>query len=525
MNILPEEDITGFVIRQSFDRNQGRTLMKPATLAASTERLGWAFPSGLSSLADEIKIALPDTEGVIAKHTRFPLYARFLSPGNAKALRQHYEGFAMKGVAAHVGMTSGAFRSRMAVCPDCMQADIKDNGYTFWRRLHLTPGISACATHKRLLLTFCDACEAAHRRHRTNWSPTKRCLCGGSLKAIAELNDSEHAMAIAVASMASQILQGTAPKVLSAEAVTAALEHHFSRTKGPGTHLYELLREAFGKAMGTNLSASLGIGKTTLRRLVGSLKSEGLIRNPIQHLAAIHAVFGDFDGFTAALAKQEKAARSGVIDVPQKKPKNRRRTRVNYCAWVMSLTLEQKSALKMEARSWLLKRMHDSPTIQRTDLYRIPQSERHLLYLKHIDATWFDDILPPAESVRVRIVREQNLLQEVARLKKHIRKRYELSLQTQPMKRITKTVLMSHARCESKGNLALQSEDIQLLLDAYSETPAQRRQRVMQMVCLEMRKRYPDHPLGDEVTYLHLDHNNFASRISRARKWLTQNGK
>ncbi|WP_426336777.1 TniQ family protein [Pseudoduganella sp. R-31] len=527
MNILPEEDITGFIVRQSFERNQVRALMKPENLAESTERPGWAFPSGLSSLTNEIQIALPDTDGVISKHTRFPLYSRFLSDEDAQALRKHYVGTAMKGVAAHVGMSSRAFRSRMAVCPECIQTDIRDNGYAFWRRLHLTPGITACATHKRPLLTFCDACEAAHRRNRTNWLPPNRCLCGGSLKVIAELKDKEHEAAVGVATLAEQVLQGTVSTKVSSATVSALLERLFAKPKAKnGRRPYALFEELLHETVGAKFATHVGIGTTTLKRMVGALKSGGLIRNPIQYLAAIYAVFGDFDGFEAALqTNQETAETDGVIDVGLRPKKRRKREPAEYKAWVKKLTPTQNSSLRMESRTWLLERLHESPALQRSELYDLPGSDGPLRYLRLADKAWFDSILPPLDARRIRVARERQHVQEVVRLKNHIFERYELSIKTQPMERVTKTYLISHAGCESRGNRALESEEIQTMLEMYSETPAQRRRRVMAMVCQEVRTRAPDHPLGAESTYIDLNDNCFASRLSRAKKWLAQNAK
>ena len=130
------------------------------------------------------------------------------------------------GIAGFVGMTHGA-RGRMAVCPECMAADTKENGYPFWRRLFLTPGIFACPTHERLLLTFCDTCQAGHRRNRSNWWPTERCYCGDSLQTVAELDTQGTECAIGIAKMANDILRVGGPvemsSVLLCDAIINAL--------------------------------------------------------------------------------------------------------------------------------------------------------------------------------------------------------------------------------------------------------------------------------------------------------------
>jgi hypothetical protein len=530
MSILPEEDITGFVVRQSYERSQGRVLVKPNTLAESTKRPGWAFPSGLGRLMEEFRVALPNIEDVIDNHTRFPLYAPFLSPSDSKVLREHHEGRAMKGIAAHVGMVSGASRSRMAMCPECMDFDVKENGYAIWRRLSLMSGILACPVHKRPLLTFCGACEAGHRRMRTNWRPTVRCACGGSLAVVARLDEKAQEMAIGVAGMADQILRRTASVNVSSAAITKALAHHFGTCGALGPRSHERLKEALHQSIGPNGVSLLGIGTSTLKRLVGSSNSSGAIRNPIQNLAAIHAVFGGFDAFSATLLACQEKARYTNVDVEvansnfDKRRKSRRLKGDKYTAWVAGLQPAQRTNLKTESRKWLLERMQEHPAIQRSDLWRLPGSYSALRYLMNIDTTWYDNMLPPIDGGRNRVAKELLLIQGIARLSAHIQQRYELSIREKPIRRVTKTYLLTNAPCESGSNIVLKSEEIQMALDAYAETPGKRRKRITDMVCEEVRRIFPNHPFGAEKTYINLDERSFARRFYRAKKWLTQNG-
>ncbi len=525
MGILPEEDITGFIVRQSYERSQGRVLVKPTNVAEATNRPGWAFPSGLGSLTEEFRVALPSIDGVIENHTRFPLYAPFLSPEDSKALRGHHEGHAMKGVAAHVGMVSGASRSRMAMCPECMESDVKENGYTIWRRLSLMPGILACPVHKRPLLTFCAGCEAGHRRMRTNWRPTVRCACGGSLRVVARLDEKEQEMAVGVAALADQILRGTASAEVSSAACTMALGHHFGARGVPGLRSYERLKEALHQSGGPRSISLLGIGTCTVKRLVGSLSSHGPIRNPIQNLAAIHAVFGGFAVFSATLlACREKAH---YIETENRNFDKRRKCRrlkgEKYTAWMDGLRPAQKADLKAEYRKWLLERMREYPDIRRSDLWQHPGSNSALRYLMNIDTAWYDSMLPRMAPGRDRVAEELLLIQGVEQLRAHIQQRYELSIRERPMQRVSKTYLLTNAACESATNLVLESKEVQMALDIYSETPAKRRMRVTEMFCCDIRKSFPDHPFGDEKTYVHLDDKRFANRLSRARKWHTKN--
>lgn len=526
MSILPEEDITGFVVRQSFERSQGRTLIKVNNTAMATRRPGWAFPSGLSGLADVFSDALPDIDGVIDGHTRFPLYARFLSPSDANDLREHHKGNAMKGVAAHVGMVSRASRSRMAMCPECMRADMRENGYAIWHRLHLMPGILACPLQERLLLTFCEACEAGHRRVRTNWRPTIRCACGGSLRAVTRLDTKESEAAIAVAGMADRILKGTIGSDLSASAIAEALGHHFG---GLGRNAHERFRDALSESLGVREVARLGFGALTLRRLVGSSIASGPVRSPVQNLAAIHAVFRGLDGFAAVLSDIRDSAQFAFVPLTAvesqvaKRRKSRRRKGSKYHAWVDGLSGEQKASLKIASRKWLLKLMKGHPGICRSDLKSHTGSDSALRYLRNIDLKWYDDILPAMDRRRQRVAQELALIHEIERLEEHIQQRYQLSLRERPMQRITKTYLLTGAPCESASNLVMKSVEIVSAIKACAETPAMRLNRLTEMVCREVRSKCPGHPYGDEKTYICLASKSRARRISGAKKWLSQN--
>lgn len=480
MSILPEEDVTGFIVRQSFERSQGRTLIRPSTVAESTKRPGWVFPSGLGELGDELLSGLPSTEELIDNHTRFPIFEKFLSTADSKDLREHHKGYAIKGLAARVGMASGAYRGRMAMCPECVEFDIKQNGYAIWRRLSLMPGILACPEHSRLLLTFCDACEIGHRRVKTNWRPTLHCVCGGQLKVVAKLNKNEQEMAISVASMAGRILRGTVYFDVSSESVTKALRYHFGNCQRP----YEMLQEALHQAIGPDGCSHLGIGLTTLKRLVGTSNSCGPIRNPIQNLAAIHAVFGGLDRFSESiLVSQHKvdyrfdefSRDKNNID---KRRNDRHREGDKYIEWFKNLPLGEQTTLKLKYRKWLLELMQAAPAILRSELRSRSGGAAAYRYLMNIDKDWFDRTLPSMDRRRSYVAQELLNMQKIELLAEHIQKRYELSLRERPTQRITKSYLISHSSCETSTNLVLESEEVMALLDACAETPAKWRKRL-----------------------------------------------
>lgn len=456
--------------------------MRPNTTSISTKRPGWVFPSGLRPLVETLQSDLPQLTAVIDRHTRFPLFSQFLSPAESDALLEHHAGQAMNGVAGLVGVNNSS-RGRMAMCPDCMTHDIKEHGYAFWRRLFLTPGVFACPVHERPLLTFCTSCEAGHRRNRSNWWPTGHCSCGDSLQVVAELDTKGLEGAIVIAKMAIEVLDGTAPAELSNATVCQAIRHSIGFAEGTYSQQRKQLAEALRQRIGDYLTHRLGIGVVTIDRLGGLANRFGNVRNPIQNLAAVYAVFGGFEGFVVNLQASESKLKSLAL----KKPTNamvctgssREKSELsieNYIAQVDAFSPGEKWRLKIQCREWLLKLMIDNPGIKRSDLSRFPGNKTAIRYLKHIDSNWYDHQLPPRPK-KCRIEEELRLIQQIQRLLEHIQHRYDQSCNTNPMIRVTKTYLLSNARCESKGSRAIRSEEVQGLLAAYIQAADQRRDR------------------------------------------------
>lgn len=525
MKILPEEDITGFVVRQSFERSLGGIFVKRDKTGAAG-RPGWAFPSGLASLVTELGEGLPDIDGVVEGHTRYPLHAPFLAPAEQRILRGHYQGQAEMGIAARVGMASWTLRSRLAVCGDCIQTDSRENGYSIWRRLHLMPGVLACPIHKRPLLTFCFSCESGHRRMRTNWRPGSRCMCGDSLRPVEQLDTKELEVSIGMADMADQILRNSPVTCISALSITAAFAHHFG---GSGPNAQLRLKESLTQGLGLNAMARLAIGSQTIARFLGNSCSAGFIRNPLQNLAAVYAVCGGAVGFAELLnqATQSGSAARNEVEVIDVKLLERRKSRAltgqRYLDWVEALSPNDRFRLKTKSRRWLLNLLAQEPSISRSALALKPGNYSALRYLRNVDNVWFDDLVPVERSRRQRVADELSRLREVELLLTHIRRRYELALTLRPWERITKTFLLTGVACESSLSLAIASNEIQAVLSMCAESPAVARRRRTEMICAAVQRRSPGHPLGDKESYDRLTDRDCVRRIFKGRKWVSQN--
>lgn len=521
MGIVPEEDITGYVVRQSFEASQGRVLMTPYA-KTSLSRPGWAFPSGLESLVSKLDEGLPTLEEVISNHTRYPLYSPFLTDADQAELLKHCTGTGRQGITALVGGVAGA-RSRMAVCTVCIKEDKKRHGYAVWRRLHLMPGIVACHVHQSPLLTFCDVCESGHRRERTNWKPRSACVCGCALRPVATISSSELDAGIAIAQMADQILRRTAGADITSLSITHALRHYYGADKVARRRLADSLNDLLGH----RVIEALGIGSSTVKRLLGR-SYLGPVRNPIQNIAALYVAFGSLDKFSVELIALQKTDSHSDIGVQvdakvEARRKCRRLKGPRYREWVDQLPNDELVALRNASRRWLLDIMAANPDIKRAALWRERGNYSALRFLMHVDTDWFDELMPTSHAQR-NASTELALLNEISRLTEYIKLRYETSLKRQPWRRVTKTFLLSGTRSEAGLTKAIESDEVQASLVAYAESHIKHRERLVRLVCNEFTRRASNHVLGDAKTYMGISDRSCLRRILRARKWLSQNG-
>ncbi|WP_158243289.1 TniQ family protein [Herbaspirillum sp. BH-1] len=516
MDIKSEEDITGYVLRESTDRRQGRGFLKADGAFDPAKKPGWVLPSNLGSMTEKLGLNFRE---IAVNNTRVQAYEWCLNSEDASALWEHYEGRAKPGMAAKLGILG--FRGRLALCPDCLEADQSSHGYTFWRRLPLMPGISACHMHQRVLMTFCDACEAGHRRLKSNWHPTMECLCGGSLKPVADLDDKGMLMSISLSSMIDKTMRGQQPSELSAEAVTKAIGYEFGAHLHGGKAADNLLAEAvYAKVGYENVRELVNFRGHTFSRLAGTRPGLGLLRCPIQLLLGVYAVFEDLDGFSVALKTANEAPPVEQMKdaSSDRRLGNRARRGAKFVAWYMSLAIEERLTIKTASRRWLLETLKDNLGIIRSELYDCEGSNTPMRYLKHIEPEWLDYMVPKVNGIRWRVSTEMELVERLEELSLHIPQRQALSLKVHPMHRVSKTFLLAGIPSESTGSKALESPEILQMLDKYSETVEQRQQRITNDFCAGVRAVYPDSPYGDEHTFTNLTPASFSKRMQNGAK-------
>ncbi|MGA3960483.1 TniQ family protein [Ralstonia nicotianae] len=467
---------------------------------------------------------LPSLEAVLEHHTRLRLLTKFATPEGAERIREHHIGDPVHGIAPIAGMAAHGARGRLSMCPECFAEDMDVRGYPTWRRLHLMPGIFACHIHQRLLLTFCDACEAGYRRCRSMWWPTLRCVCRGSMKPVAELGEQDVGVAIAVARMAAEVLADrpetcVAPEVLRRALISLTAKEHPSPR--PSHVLGELLRDCVGESWVKRFA----LGEQALSRFTNSKLPH--VRSPLQNLLVIHSVFGGWLQLAQAAVELAAASSNVTADVSRRTPQHVARSRdrslkgERYAQHVSDLPEWKVVTLNQRHREWLKQMKSVHPGLTRKRACRLPGGKAAIRHLSVVDTAWYDTELPPVSFRRGTKANQERRTQDAAiTLAKHIRRRRDLALEVRPFQRVSRAFLLDNSPTPSARRSV---HTMPVVLEALAEcidSEHSLRTRVVRLVCEAVRQQCDKNPLGEPSTYEGLAARAFRIRVTRARKWL-----
>ena len=106
------------------------------------------YPGGLRVAAEYLGL---DPVAVAHRHTLFPLHLPFLSPDHAKKILDLM--LDRSGVPHAVGVCAMGLPAptRILVCAECMQQELKELGFAIIHRSHQVPGVLVCSHHNRVL--------------------------------------------------------------------------------------------------------------------------------------------------------------------------------------------------------------------------------------------------------------------------------------------------------------------------------------------------------------------------------------
>lgn len=528
MEMLPEEDVTGYMVRLSLGIGQSKEVIRPPAVAAGSTKPGWILPTGLDTVFPQLGLNIT-AEEIYRKNTRGPLFERFVDIETVTAIRHNHFVEAVGGLAGRLGINSHATRGRMAVCTECVKTNLKEDGYAIWHRLWLMPGSRYCHVHQRPLFTYCQSCEDGHRRIRSNWAPGIRCVCGKSLKPISKHKGKTEELLIGTATIASLAIQENFHMDLSGPTVVSALRQRYGDSRIEHTHPHLLLAEAFNDIAGSGAMELLGIKSKTLKRLVGASTFNGPVTHPLQVIAAIHVTYGGLPEFGIATSPNDVAETVALPEVPRQEQPKRRPSGATralkgdaYVAKFYSYPVGEQERITRESREWLLALIAVNPHVTRSQATKSKGDNRRGFHLRHlhlIDSKWFDETLPaipPGTSMKKVDAKAVSLA--IA----HIKARYKEAVATRPLERITKTALICHLPCESSPNLVLETEEVRAALEMYADDIPKRRLRVTQWLCAEVQQRHPGHTYAIFDRYASRTHLQFRKRFAKAKKWLNK---
>lgn len=527
--IQPEQDISCYVFTQAGHRVGGANKVALQMLRVPSSRIPWAFPTRLGNVVRAFGHVLPHLDTVLARHTRLPLWTRFATAEEAQRITSHHVDAPDTGVAALAGMASDGGRARLCVCPECFAQDIDQYGYPTWKRLHLMPGMLACHIHQTLLMTFCDACEAGHRRCRSMWRPTLRCVCGNSTKPVADLTEKDTGVAIAIARLAAQVLEGVPATQVTPDIVRSALSRRLGLEPHGSTRATKTLGELLNDRVGEGWVERFAIGKETRYRFTNVNKPH--VRNPLQNLLVVHSAFGSWNELADAVVKPGWLPSNGRFEVASFASETRRRKGdrslrgERYVQRFSELPAEEQDAVTQTHRTWLMQAKAAHQWLARGTAIRLPGGKAAIRHLSTVDSAWYESELPAAAGRTVAAARKmQHTERQAVELAKHIRRRRELALEVHPFRRVSRAYLLNNSRTETARKSV---HAMPAVLDALAEcvdTQWTHRERVIRMVCSSVRRFCDVSSFGEPKTYVGLEAKSFRNRVGKAKKWLQKFG-
>ncbi|MGF6442605.1 TniQ family protein [Paraburkholderia youngii] len=529
--IIPEADITGYLVSQGLNRGFSSYRHTAALLSKSTStRVAWFNPSGLRAVATLFSGYLPDLGTVIEENTRFYFQSAFLSDTDKVRLHEHFVGEPVSDITMLGGMNSGHFRGRLAMCPECVSQDRKEHGYAFWKRLHLMAGIEVCPDHERVLMTFCDACGDSRSRHVLDLIPKARCNCGGSLKPVRNLESRDESFSIRISSMAHTLMRRSAPVTINQQAVQVALRAKLARAglegRAPAGALAELLLDT----VGPGYIKHVGLTSHVLNRFLGLLPELGPVRNPVHNVIAIAGVFGNWDVFGEAISDANGDS-STLATLPVRvrhvrhQSQRGRLSQSERRQYLANLPEQEFNEVRDRSREWLLTAVMNHPGITRTQLGKLPGADVPMRFFRcGADDAFYDEAVQrcaKGEGPVARLQREARKLKVIG----YIRARHAALVTTQPEKEITRTILLWNLPGAMNKTRLMREPDIQDVLNELTDTEETWRTRVTALFCARVRRISETCSFGDEHTYNRLDRERFVVRLAEARLWLKANQK
>lgn len=510
MGIRPEQDFTGYVVQESTDLIEWDSAMNSYIGDVKDLKLNWFEPGGIAAISRLYPKTLGDVKSVIYRHTCYPLFKVFMAPDKAETLYEFHINGDSDFSRAHRFRHEWPLKARLAICPDCFDEDVENFGYPIRRRLHLVGGIFACHVHKRTLLASCGVCRERPRTYKHLWDVQKQCGCTRPLKEVEQLTGQELGVAISVASMAQQILDGYDTRTITTDKIARAIRikaHELSENP------YQFLLKA--------LRHSLGIeGMARMKLFEGSLHSftrENYRRsqNPVFNLTVIYVVFGSLDELIRYIKIHDSALSGEIKSLDTSSPV------------IDSAKVERRTK---SYRKWLEDQLRVHPNMHRFQLKKLPRGGWAVNHLRKYDKEYFDERVPILTRQHASAQIKKTMLEQreklhairVAELVEHVEEQYRHMLSTQPTERICKWHLLNDAANTNVPGI-MNDPEVKLALERCSDNRKSWLVRKAEVLCARVSQLSKTSRYAALSTFLNSKNlDTFQAKIYYVEKWLQQ---
>lgn len=361
-----------------------------------SHRLSWAFPSNLGRIADLFHPAVPSIEEIINNHTLFPLLRPFIPEEAVTRLLNHYHGKGVQGIASSVGFAHFGKPGRwnLSICLRCVADDTSCYEFSYWRVGHLVPGLALCPYHLEPLYKYCGSCQSGFRHSKSVWLPSSLCLCGGELQRVRKFEGkTEQAAEEFISQTAHQILAGAIPSELNHARILKTISAQAQYAGFSGRGALAKMRDILINKTSTETVVAYNVSTASNTAFDKTLSGRALIRNPIQNVILIRALFGSLADFINAAE-----GRYSSVDIPigptndKQSQENKRRRAPRYSYWE-KLSEQELFELRQVYRAVVANLKKNIPTLQRNGL-RALGAWKAYAFLLRFDTAWFDEILP-----------------------------------------------------------------------------------------------------------------------------------
>lgn len=507
MGIRPEQDFTGYVVQESNDLLEGESVMNWHLGDVKDLRLSWFQPGGIAAIVAQFPKTLGDVKSVIYRHTCYPLFKAFMAPDKADALYQFHVNGSLASTWTYRYRHERPLPARLAICPDCFDEDVENFGYPIRRRLHLVGGILACHLHKRTLLASCGICDNNPRRNKSLWDVQKQCGCARPLKEIQKLTGQELDVAISVASMAQQILDGYDTRPITNRTIVRAIQ---MKARELSENPYQFLTKSMLRSLGTKGMSSMKLAEGSIKAFTNAALRR--TQSPVLNLTVIYAVFGSLDELTQYIKTHESTLSNEINSLGKTLP---------------VLDKDNVERLTKKYRKWLEEQLLMHPDMPRYQLRRQPKGSLAVPHLRNHDKEYFDEKVPRIYrgtllKKTAQEHREKLHIIRVATLVEHIEARYRQMLSTRPTERIFMWYLLGEA--PNKNVLGIKSDPaVRAALERYSDDRKTWLMRKAEIISARISRIGKKSPYAALSTFANSKNPSvLQAKIYAAEKWLKQ---